>query len=133
MPQSSSNVAAANAKEFCSAGDGYIEGKKSKTAGESRKLLTTQVDPMITTPKVKTSGIDDLLAGQGFSFEFQASEELKFMSALEVLQTSNEHTKCKFQGVLVYIDKEPRSVMKEPQSPSRKRDAGYCALLGGKK
>ena len=114
MFESLSNVAAA-----CTMGTRSAEDDRTQT-------VTTQGNS-----GVDLSGIDELLSGAGFSFTIEAPEELNFMTEMEIIQTSDEHTKCKFQGALVYIDKEPRSVTKEPQSPSRKRDAGSCDLLDG--
>ena len=71
------------------------------------------------------TGIDALLAGQGFAETNQTAEVLKFMSSVEILESSTEKTKCKYQGALVFIDKEPRSIKKEPASPSKKRGGDF--------
>ena len=130
--QSSSNVASPVAKKSRSADAGYIENKTSHTAdgSRSREVGAVGVQSLTTTQNVSLSGIDELLSGQGFSSDPVVPEVLHFMSAADILQTNNEHTRCKFQGALVHIDSQPRSLQREPQSSSsRKRDAGLCALL----
>ena len=90
---------------------------------DSAHLLHSEIHTgLVSTESASTlTGIDALLAGEGFTSSNEPSEVLEYMSSLSILESTKENVKCKYQGVIVYIDREPRIFNTEARSPSKKR------------
>ena len=58
----------------------------------------------------ESSGLNLLLSGGGFEQVTIVDENHGYMVTLDILQSTGENMKCKFQGALVACDKEPREL-----------------------
>ena len=67
-------------------------------------------------------GMDALLTGQAMATEVAPQCQVEFMSAAEILQATPK-TKCKFEGILLRCDSEPRQFQSTPLTSPRKRRA----------
>ena len=62
-----------------------------------------------------------LLSGQACTASTDATEALEYTSALSILQSSEEGSRCKFQGVLLICDDIPRDVQYAEGSPRKRK------------
>lgn len=80
-------------------------------------------------------GLEALLSGQGFDMTVLPAASVEYMSTLQILSAAAENLKCKFQGVLVACEDEPRETQTTQESPHKRKassesnQAVDCMLL----
>eukprot|EP00959_Pyramimonas_sp_CCMP1952_P453849 9468944-Pyramimonas_sp.AAC.1 len=79
--------------------------------------------PALALGDPASSGIDLILSGNAFTAPSPTVETVVYMSAIDILQSGNDGSKCKFQAVLAVCESVPRDVKYTEGSP-RKRKAG---------
>lgn len=67
------------------------------------------------------SDMDALIAGDWSSDVAVVSEILEYMSSREVLESTEDNLKCKYQGCLIACELEPRNVEYLTQSPRKRK------------
>ena len=75
--------------------------------------------PRSTTMVLETPGLNLLISGGGFKQPTVHVEDYQYMSTLDILESTGEGMKCKFQGVIVACDKEPREIQVSENSPKK--------------
>ena len=75
-----------------------------------------------TAQAMSTSGLDSLLSGGGFDAPAVSEEDYTWMSARGILECSSEHKKCKFQGMILACDMEPRKIESNNDTSRRRRN-----------
>ena len=82
-----------------------------------------------------SEGLDALLSGHGFDITVSPAVSVEYMSTLEILSAAADNLKCKFQGVLVACEDEPRETqttqesLRTQKAASENNQAVDCMLV----